>query len=188
LERCLLDFFYVRPRPWRWLVLALLLLCAEGAAETRQMVWLRAWDGHGRPFDLQQVRGQLVALTFGSRYTRDEAARINETLASHALGGDLIVISIVDLAGVPSFAHGYAKRKVAEHDQQGRIQFLIDEQGRLKQAFKADPQRRVDILVLDRDGALRGRFVGRQQVEDAVRLIDELRTSRAAIDAPARFR
>jgi hypothetical protein len=92
------------------------------------------------------------------------------------------VVSIVDLVGVPSLFHGYARRKVAEHDQEGRIRHLIDEQGRLRRAFQVQPDKRVDILVIDRGGALRGRYTGRQQLDEAIRLIDQLRASHAWAD------
>jgi hypothetical protein len=165
------------------MVVALLLAAATVAgASARQLVWLRGCDGRGRPFDLLQLRGQVVALTFASRYTRDEGAAINNALVARANGGDLEVVSVVDLVGVPSLFQGYAKRKIAEHDQEGRIRHLIDEQGRLRRAFQVQPDKRVDILIIDRQGALRGRYTGRQQLDEAFRLIDQLRGSQAWVE------
>jgi hypothetical protein len=150
-----------------------------GAQGGREVVCLRAQDGHGRAFDLDQYRGHVVAITFASRYTRDEADRVNHLLAEHAAEGDLLVVNVVDLMGVPGLFHGYARRKAAEHDQAGRILHVIDEHGELRRNFGADPGKRVDILVVDRDGTLRGRFIG-AQAEEARRLVDQLRAGQAS--------
>ena len=155
-----------------------LAISTPGFADVGPMVWLKGWDGRGQAFDLQSVRGRFVALTFCSRWTKDEAAKVHGALSGR---GDVLVVSVVDFAGVPNFARGYARRKIAEHDQQGRILHLVDEQGGLKRAFQTDPERRVDILVIDRDGSLKGRFSGEKQVPDALRLIDQLRSTAASL-------
>jgi len=147
-------------------------------ADAGQLVWLRGWDGRGQAFDLSSVRGRFVALTFCSRWTKDEAAKVHGVLAGRE---GVMVVSVVDFAGVPGFARDYARRKIAEHDQQGRILHLVDEQGGLKRAFQTDPERRVDIFVIDRDGSLKGRFTGEKQVPDALRLLDQLRTAAASL-------
>lgn len=135
---------------------------------------LQAADARGRAFDLATLRGNVVAVTFASRYTQDEAARINTTLTSRV---DVKVVSVVDFVGIPGFVHDYAKRKVAEAD--GRVQHLCDERGELKRQFGAHPDKHVDIFIVDRDGGLRGRFEGQQQLEAAMRLLDEVRVARA---------
>jgi hypothetical protein len=162
-------------------LLLLLALCLTvpiraGAEETT--VSLNAQDGRGRPFQLERMRGQVVAITFASRYTRDEANRVNQQLLGHA-SGDMAVVTVVDLTGVPSIFKGYARRKAAEHDEEGRIVHLIDERGELRARFQAEPVRRVDIIVVDRDGQLRGRFTGAAQVVEVLRLVDRLRNPQA---------
>jgi hypothetical protein len=167
----------------RSVVLALaLFVTSTSLASDHPRVWLHGWNSNGQPFDLTSLRGQVVAVTFCSRYTKDEAARIHDALMSRAANGLMSVVSVVDFAGVPGFAHGYARRKIAEHDQAGRLLHLVDEQGNLKHAFQTDPEHRVDILIVDRDGSLRGRFRGENQVADALRLLDALRTPSAALD------
>jgi hypothetical protein len=146
------------------------------------IVSLRAQDGHGRAFDLTSLRGRVVAVTFASRYTRDEADRVHAGLLEHAAQGDMLVVNVVDLMGVPGLFHGYARRKAAEHDEAGRIVHVIDEHGDLRRSFGAEPGKHVDILVVDREGQLRGRFNGAAELEAAVRLVDQLRT-RAAENA-----
>lgn len=162
------------------LMVGLVLLLAVGPAFGRQLVWLNGPDGHGHPFDLRSLRGQVVAVTFTSRYTKDEAHKINEALSART-GGDFSVVTVVDLAGVPSVFHGYAKRRIAAEENRGAVRHVVDEDGRLKQSFGVEPDKRVDILIIDKDGSLRGRFSGEKQLEDAVRLIDQLRQSAASL-------
>jgi hypothetical protein len=151
------------------------------AAQEGQTIAFTAQDGHGRAFQLEHMRGQVVAITFASRYTREEADRIHQQLLGHAAAGDMVVVNVVDLMGVPGIFHGYARRKAAEHDKEGRIVHIIDEHGELRARFQADPRQRVDIMVVDREGQLRGRFTGAAQLEDAIRLVDQLRTSTAQL-------
>ncbi len=173
----------MRPKFLTKLILVVLALAAGGVvrAQDRQVVYLRGQDGHGRAFDLQHTRGQVVALTFASRYTRDEADKVHNALLNHSADGDLVVVNVVDFMGIPGMFHGYARRKAAEHDQVGKIIHVVDEDGQLRRDFQVDPGKRVDIFVIDREGALRGRFTGAVQVDDAIRLVDQLRTSTAQL-------
>lgn len=132
-------------------------------------VTLRGLDARGQAFDLQSLRGNVVALTFVSRYTQDEAARVNAALGRHS---DLKVVSIVDFVGIPRFVHDYARRKVAESD--GRIQHLCDVDGALGRQFATAPRDSVAILIIDRDGTLRGRFDA-TTLAAAERLVDDVR-------------
>ena len=145
-------------------------LRAQGPA-----VALQAADARGRRFDLASLRGNVVAVTFVSRYTRDEAARVHDALGAR---DDVKLVAVVDFVGIPGFVHGYARRKVAEADNE-HIQHLLDEHGDLGRRFGARPDKRVDIFVIDRGGGMRGHFEGARQLDDALRLIDELRTATA---------
>jgi hypothetical protein len=168
--------------------LALSSLAPLRAPRADEAVVLRALDGKGRPFDLAELRGRVVALTFASRPTRDQAARVNEQLGAHSDAAALAVVSIVDLSTVPGFARGYAHRRIAEADRQGRVRHLVDDNGRLRERFEVHPERRVDILVIDRDGTLRGRYVGDTGLEAALQLIDELLCSPTARGPSCRYR
>jgi hypothetical protein len=153
----------------------LILLCASLAAHAQgPVLTLQAADAHGRTFDLSSLRGNVVAVTFVSRYTQDEGQRVNGALGSR---GDVKIVSIVDFTGIPGFVHSYARRKVAEAD--GRVQHLCDEAGTIGRRFGAHPAKHVDIFIVDRDGGLRGRFEGQGQLGSALRLLDEVRSSRA---------
>jgi hypothetical protein len=178
--RLLLDRFV------RSTVLSVLLVAAlgGGAAQARvtqpstQLVSLQLPDGHGRPFDIASLRGSVVAVAFVSRYTQDEAARVIDALKTRP---DVKVVTVVDFMGIPGFVHGYAKRKVAEADGDGRVQHRCDEHGSLRARFEAHPRKHVDIYVIDRDGMMRGRFEGAQQLDGALRLLDEVRGTRADV-------
>jgi hypothetical protein len=174
LERRLLASYYVRA-----LLISLSISFGLAAAPSLRAqvtaVALRAADARGRPFDLASLRGTVVAVTFVSRYTRAEAARVHDALRARA---DVKVVSVVDFVGIPGFVHGYARRKMAEADGR-RVQHLCDERGELGRRFGARPDKRVDILVIDRGGGLRGHFAGAPQLDQALRLIDELRSATA---------
>jgi hypothetical protein len=143
-----------------------------------QLALLRATDAHGQPLDPAKLRGEVVAVTFCSRYTQREVAGINDRLQAAARPGDSEVVSVIDFDGIPHLFHDYAKRKVRESEKPGGVKHVLDEDGKLKRVFNTDPRRRVDILVLDRDGTVRGHFIGAGQVDDAVRLMNDLRRSR----------
>jgi hypothetical protein len=162
------------------LCLGVALLGFARPASARSLVMLNGADSHGRPFDLRSLRGEVVAVTFTSRYTQNEAHKINEALRART-GDDFAVVTVVNLVGVPSLFHGYAKRRISEEQAKTHVRHVVDENDRLKQEFNVDPAKRVDILVIDKDGTLRGRFTGEKQLQDAVRLIDQLRQSTAAL-------
>jgi hypothetical protein len=126
-------------------------------------------------FDFATLRGHVVALTFVSRYTRDESARVNEALLRHA---DIKLVTVVDFVGIPSFAHGFARRKVAAAE--GPVLHLCDEHGDLGRRLGAQPGKRVDIFIIDRDGQLRGHFTGAAQLLQAEQRLDEVRSTSAS--------
>jgi hypothetical protein len=151
-------------------MVAWMAVSPRAQAQNSPAVVLQGVDARGHAFDLTSLRGSVVAITFVSRYTQDEALRIHEALAAHA---DVKVVSIVDFVGIPELVFDFVRRKVAEAD--GRVQHLCDEHGELGRRFGTQPDKRVDILVIGRDGALRGRFSGAAQLAGARRLIDEVR-------------
>ena len=157
-----------------WLATFVLLGASTAAWAGGPLFALQAPDAHGRAFDLATLRGSVVAVTFVSRYTQDEGVRVNEALGARS---DVKVISVVDFIGIPGFVRGYARRKVAEAD--GRVQHLCDEDGALRRRLGVHPDKHVDIFIIDRDGALRGRFEGEAELTAALRLVDEVRTSSA---------
>ncbi len=158
-------------------ILTLFLLGASATALAQgPAVALQATDARGQLFDLSSLRGNVVAVTFVSRYTQDEAERVNAALATRR---DIKVVSVVDFIGIPGFVHGYARKKVAEADG-GRVLHLCDERGDLRRKLGAHPVKHVDIFIIDRDGGLRGRFEGEAQLDAALRLVDGLRAPQAA--------
>jgi hypothetical protein len=162
---------------WRKLrSLVFVLAVAGGVAHAQgELALLRIPDARGNPLDLDRLRGQVVAVTFASRYTQKDVRPINEQLATRAQPGDATVVSVIDFEGIPRMFHGYAKGRVAQSEQPGRIQLVVDVQSALRNKFGADPLHRVDIFILDRAGSVRGHFLGKEGVEDAMRLVDELR-------------
>ncbi|HEX6838229.1 MAG TPA: hypothetical protein VF334_16750 [Polyangia bacterium] len=129
-------------------------------------------DPDGHPFALASSRGRPVALIVVSRYTRKDAERINDALTP--LAGNVEVITAVDFMGIPGLFHGFARRKIREAQRRSPIRMLCDEHGQWRRFFGVAPDKRVDILVLDRTGTLRGRFAGPKEVHAALDLIRTL--------------
>jgi hypothetical protein len=138
-------------------------------------------DAAGHEFRLESERGQVVAVTLVSRYTRKEAERVTRVLNTRVDDGDVGVVAVVDFIGIPRLFHNYARRKVIEGTRTSRIRWLVDDRGDWRRYFDAHPDKCVDILVLDRQGNLRAHFIGEQQLDAALSTIDRLRTD----DLPA---
>jgi cytochrome oxidase Cu insertion factor (SCO1/SenC/PrrC family) len=160
------------------LALSLLLVTPVVANAKGELALLRANDAHGQPLDPAQLHGQVVAVTFCSRYTKNDVGPINDKLLAGSPGGDVRVVSVIDFEGIPRMFHNYARRKVAESDRPNGVTHLVDDTGQLRRVFNTDPRHRVDIVVLDRDGTVRGHFIGSDQVDDALRLMNDLRRAR----------
>jgi hypothetical protein len=158
------------------LTLAAVLACGLATAHPRVAaaeVWLKSWDAHGNPIELREYRGKVVALTFASKHTQDEATEVNDELADLA-GDDFQVVSVVDMADIPEFGRGSARKKIWEADRPG-LQHLVDDRSRLGPAFGVDPKRQVEILVIDKNGELRGRYDGLRELPAAQKQIQDLR-------------
>jgi hypothetical protein len=133
---------------------ALLLLVSS--AHAQNVVTFDAPDGHGHPYHFVTTRGRVVALTFGSRATQDDARRVNDELRQR-VGRDFTVVSIVDFTGVPVGAREMARHEVVKSDQPG-LKHLVDDDGSLSRDLGARPTQNVDIFVIDRAGRLVGRY------------------------------
>jgi len=159
-----------------FLTCAALSYTVTAAVEEPQYAWLHGFDARGREITLGSLRGQVVAVTFVGKNTRDEATDINDDLSRLAEPSRMTVVSVVDLEDVPHLGRRTAMSKIAESDRPGLVH-LVDSDGRLKQSFGVDPTRKVTILVLDRDGAVRGRFEGEAGLSQAVKLIEKLKST-----------
>lgn len=158
----------------RAFLLAAILLCFAPTPSGASGVWLRGHDARGVPFDLKGLRGQVVALTFASRYTQRDARLVNGALGDQARPGQVAVVSIIDFVGIPRIFHGFARGQVARHDRPERVKLLVDEQSAFPPGLGVHPERGVDILILDEEGVLRGRYSGPAQLPAAIRMIDAL--------------
>jgi hypothetical protein len=143
---------------------------------------LEGVDPHGRAFRIADARGKVVAIDLVSRYTRRELEQINQALEPQIDGG-MKLVTVVDFTGIPRLFRGYARRKVCENVKGNSVQFVVDDEGQWRAALGARPDRRVDILILDRNGELRGHFVGARQLAPAIRLIGRLRDEHPATEA-----
>jgi hypothetical protein len=158
------------------LALSILGASVQGAL-AQPPVTLVGQDANGTPYPLEADRGKVVAVVTLSRYTSKEAAPVQDAIGAAAQQGKVVSISVIDLIGVPRLFQGIARRKVREGGRTSPLVFLVDDQGLWRHAFGVQPDKRVDILVLDRQGVLRGHFVGREQLGEALRLVQALRDS-----------
>jgi hypothetical protein len=160
----------------RWLHVTFagaLSLCLATPASAE--VWLKSWDAHGNPVQLKDMRGKVVALTFASRHVQEEATEVNDTLSQlPGAGDDVQVLSVVDMMDIPDVGRGTALKRIAQSDRPG-LQHVVDDRGSLKRGFGTDPSHKVDILVIDKKGDLRGRYNGLYEIDAAEKKIDELR-------------
>jgi hypothetical protein len=131
-------------------------------------------DARGGAVRIDEHRGRVVLITLVSRYTRGELEKINAALAGE-LGTQVRLFTVVDFVGIPRLFHGYARRKVAESEARTPARLLVDDRGAWRSALGAVPDKRVDIIVLDAGGEVRGHFVGVHQVEEVRRLVRALR-------------
>jgi hypothetical protein len=149
-----------------------MLASSPGHADTPGI--LAGTDGFGQPFRLDQTRGTIVAMTLASRYTRHEAERVNAYFEPLAARGAVHVVSVIDFMGIPSLFHGYARRRIAEASRRSPIRFIVDEEGRWRSFFQARPDRRVDVILIDRDGKPRGHFAGEAELGAVDRMLASL--------------
>ena len=149
-------------------------VCARDAPIARTPLALHADDIHGHPFDLAALRGQIVVVTFSSRRTMKESQAINQRLDELVMPGRVAVVTVVNLAEVPSLFLGYARRRVAEATANSRIAYLLDERGHLSRTLAVDAP---CILVIDRAGTVQGRFRGQAELDGVLRAVAGLRES-----------
>jgi hypothetical protein len=156
----------------RLFAIAALLCSSTALALPVSISGARAAGGTVR---LDDERGRVVAITLMSRYTSDELQRINRALESEA-ASDVRIVTVVDFIGIPRLFHEVARARVAAAAIDPAIEVVVDDSGSWRARLGAAPDKRVDIIVLDRSGELRGHFVGLAQVDDARRLIRDLST------------
>jgi hypothetical protein len=145
------------------------------AAFGLQQITLRGADARGQWFDVASERGHLVAITFASRTTADDARTINDALANHGV----FVVSVVDLRDVPRIAHNLALKKIRKSDRPGKMLHLVDSDGHISRQLGVDPRRQVDVILVDRAGQMLGRFAGVEELGEIEQRIDHARTRAA---------
>jgi hypothetical protein len=153
------------------------ILFSASAALAQNVVSFDARDGRGRPFHFESTRGRVVALTFASRATQNDARKVNDELQKRA-SRDFTVVSIVDFRGIPSGAVTTAREKTAQSDRSG-LKHVVDDDGSLSDQLGARPQQGVDIFVIDRGGRLVGRY-DEDSLAQAEQQIDLLRKKRVS--------
>jgi hypothetical protein len=155
------------------LALVVLLPLSSGA----EPVSFAGKDTGGRPYNIADQRGKVVLITIFSQYTRDEATRVNDTIERRApRNGAVYLLSVFDLAGIPSGFHDYARGRLAKATEGRRIRYVIDESGECRNAVGANPSGQVDILVVDQAGTVLRHYVGERRLPEALAVVERLST------------
>ena len=168
----------------RNLIVGLILLLSANAFAQPVKI-----EGPGPNWEWQQsdkYHGQVVVITVVSRYTEKESYQVNWRLGSRLENNDFRMITVIDFIGIPrlGFIYNYARKRILKETtasniklkQKGTspISYICDMKETLRDQLKADPRHRVDIIVIDRTGEVRGHFNGIMEIEQALKLIDEL--------------
>jgi len=123
------------------------------------------WEWH----QTDKYHGSIVVIVSMSRYTEREAREVNWSLTR--LGG-VKLFTIVDFAGIPHFLYNYARHRIIRKIRRSEV--ICDFDQRLSSQLNTDPRHRVDIIVLNKDGEIRGHFKGAVEINSVIKLIDEL--------------
>ena len=154
------------------LVVALLVMVAVAAHAAP--VQVAGFDARGQTFRLSDLRGQVIAVTLVSRWTRKELEKVNARLITRIAPARMAVVTVVDFIGIPKGFHAYARKQIIAGGKKSPVRFVADDLGIWRSYFDARPAKRVDIIVVDQHGEIRGHFVGAAQTQAALQLIDRL--------------
>ena len=170
------------------LLVALLVMAAVAAKAAP--VQIAGFDARGHAFRLSDLRGDVIAVTLVSRWTRKELQKVNARLITRIAPARMAVVTVVDFVGIPKGFHDYARKQIVAGGKKSPVHFVADDRGVWGSYFGARPDKRVDIIVVDQRGEVRGHFVGAAQTQAALQLIDRLTGAgnplAATVPVPAR--
>lgn len=147
---------------------------------------IRAASSDGEWIQSDSLRGNVVVVTVVSRYTEKESYYVNWRLGTRLRDGDFRMITVIDFIGIPRFGfiYDYARKRILKETTRSNnelkqhgiapIKYICDMKEMLRRPLNADPRHRVDIIILDKTGEIRGHFHGAQQIDAAIKLIDQL--------------
>ncbi len=153
----------------------LLLLGSAAWAEPQAPGQLTGTDVNGGGVDLAQLRDQVVVINITSRYVEAEATHVNQALTPIIKPGRVVVVSVVDMMGIPDTMFEYVQKRVIDAAGKSPIIYLVDRVGRWRSALALDPTQHVGMLVLDRKGQVRGRFASDADLPAVFHLVAQLR-------------
>lgn len=164
-------------------IAAVLFLSSFASAQTVDI------EGPGPNWEWHQAatkRGNVVVIVVVSRYTQKESYFVSWKLGTRLRDGDFRMMTVIDFIGIPRFGFIYdiARKRILKETSQSNaelakhgvspIEYICDMKETLRDKLNADPRHRVDVIVLDKTGQLRGHFDGGKDIDKAIKLIDEL--------------
>jgi len=153
----------------RWAIITLLFISGLANAQPVKV------EGPGPNWEWHQTDKQLgnvVVITVYSRYTERSGRQVNWELTKR-LGGNAKFFTVIDFIGIPHFLFNFARNRIAKK-MRGSIEVICDTTGKLRKQLNAEPRNRVDVVILDRKGEIRGHFNGIREIEPAIKLVNEL--------------
>lgn len=172
-------------------IAAVLLLSTIAGAQPMKIEGpdpVRAASNDGEWIQSDSLRGSVVVINVVSRYTEKESYFVSWKLGTRLRDGDFRMITVIDFIGIPRFGfiYNFARKRILKETTQANeelkkknvapIKYICDmkEELRGKLQPNAQPQKHVDIYILDKTGVLRGHFDGAREIDKAIALIDQL--------------
>jgi hypothetical protein len=164
-------------------ILIILMTSLAGAAPIKIEGPGPNWEWH----QTDKLHGNVVVITVVSRYTKKESYFVNWKISSKLINNkNLKMMTVIDFIGIPhsGFVYNYARHRIINETSrvnnqlimQGAspIEYICDVSETLRNTLNADPRHRVDIIILDKNGEVRGHFYGASGIADAIKLIEQL--------------
>ena len=166
-------------------VIALLLLVSSIAASA-EPVKIEGPGPNWEWYQTDKLHGNVVVITVVSRYTEKESYQVNWRLGTRLKDGDFRMVTVIDFIGIPkfSFIYNIARNRILKETTKANeelvkhnvspVEYICDMNMVLRGPLQSDPRHRVDIIVIDRNGEVRGHFNGIREIDQAIKLIDNL--------------
>jgi hypothetical protein len=154
-------------------VLLAALAAPPAGAAAAELVAFELADQFDRAHTDAELRGRVALLVSsgrrGSRHQGEWVGRLRRALAGR--DGNIVLVEVADLRGVPFFMRGSVKKKFPR-DSRGWV--LMDWRGSIARAYDLDPDL-CTVLLFNRSGVLAHRASGGEpEPETLAALIDRL--------------
>lgn len=178
------------------LIIVFCLLCTESSGLSQsEPSQLKTNDVYMKAFDLSQYRGRVVVFYFTNKnYASKRSPKYSSQSASYAFNKKLQFVMVFSPRGIPRIARGIFRKKliqrvsqeeqkfatqaIQDHKDPSKIiltRYLTDWDLKIHRMFHIDPrEEKFSIVVIAKDGQLKGHFPGETHYQDAVKMVEDL--------------